>query len=218
MVAIRVAPEIAADRQALSRATILVDTSASRALGFPAYARAVDELVATLAREHAGLAVVVAAFDQGVEPIFTGAAVDAAGTLEPALRGRMPLGASDLAGALAWAKAQGAAGRVIVVTDGVATAGATDVAALGAAVKALGAGVDRLDVVLAGGIRDRDAAIALTRGRLTQDGAVLAFDSGVAEVASRLAQATRSGIKVKVEGARGCGPSGSTGCSPATPR
>ncbi|MCB9572469.1 MAG: hypothetical protein H6709_10315 [Kofleriaceae bacterium] len=214
VVAVRVAPELAVAAEPMTRATILIDTSASRGAGFAGYARAAEQLVAALARAHDGLEVTVAAFDQGVEALYTGPAAGAAGAIEPALLGRMPLGASDLGGALAWAKAQGAAGRVVVITDGVVTAGEGDAAKLGAAVAALGKGVDRVDVVLAGGIRDRDRATALVRGHLGHDGAVLDLDAGADEVARRLGLATRSGIAVAVDGATWTWPTRLDGVQP----
>ncbi len=214
VVALRVAPELPPAPEVITRATILVDTSASRALGFAAYARAVDELVAALGRAHAGLEVRVAAFDQDVAAVYEGAAAAAAGKLEAALVERGALGASRLDAALAWAKARGAAGRVVVITDGVATAGQLDATALGEAAAGLGAGVERLDVVLAGGIRERAAAEAMTRGRLARDGAVLDLDDGAGEVARRLGLATRSGIAVAVEGARWTWPDRIDGVQP----
>jgi hypothetical protein len=183
VVAMRVSPELGAEAEPVTRATVLIDTSASRAAGFPAYARAVAELVAELG----GAELTVAAFDQTVVELDRTA-------VEAKLLERMPLGASRIDAALAWAKERGAAGRVIVVTDGVATAGELEPAKLGEAAKALG--VDRVDVVLAGGIRDRAAATAIT-----QRGAVLDLDDGAAEVARRLGLATRSGIEVAVDGA-----------------
>jgi tetratricopeptide (TPR) repeat protein len=200
VVALRVRPELSADVERIDRATLLVDTSASRGLGFTGYAREVDALVAALARRHPGLEIAVAAFDQGVAEIYRGKAADAAGAIEPALRGRMPLGASDLGAALAWAGAQGAGARLIVVGDGVPTAGELDAARLGAAVAAL-PDLDRVDVVLAGGIRDRAVAEALTRGRRSRDGAVLDLGAGADEVATRIGLETRSGIAVAIDGA-----------------
>jgi len=211
VVAMRIAPELSAAPETIARATILVDTSASRALGFPAYAKEVDALVAELGRAHPGLDVVVAAFDQGVEELYAGKAKDAAGKLDATLRGRMPLGASDLGAALRWAKQRGAEGRLVVIGDGVTTAGD---AALGDQVDALASTTQRVDVVLAGGIRDRAAAEALARGHRARDGAVLSLDDGAGEVARRLALETRSGIAVAVEGAEAVWPARLDGVQP----
>ncbi len=210
VVAMRVTPELGVAPDVPETATILVDTSASRALGYPAYAAQVEDIIAKLAELSPGLTIQVAGFDQEVVAIYDGAASAAAGKISTALLGRMPLGASDLGRALAWAAK--AKGRVIVIGDGVATAGETDAGKLGDAVTKLAA--DRLDVVLAGGIRDRAMGEALTRGRLTRDGAVLDLDDGAAAVAKRLALGTRSGIEVKVDGATAVWPQRLDGVQP----
>ncbi len=66
----------------------------------------------------------------------------------------------------------------MLLTDGVATAGATDPAALKAAVRALGAlGVERLDVLAAGALRDDALLRELVQGNLPHDGAVIGADA-----------------------------------------
>ena len=212
VVAMRVQPELSATPERFAQATVLVDTSASRALGFPAYARQVDELVAELGKSQPGLMVTVVAFDQGTEELYRGKASDAAGQIESALRGRMPLGASDLERALRWAKDTKSAGRLILVSDAVATAGEVDTAKLGAAVADL-QWIERVDVVLAGGIRDRAAAEVLTRKR-SRDGAILTLDDGAEEVARRIALATESDLAVAVAGARAVWPTELDGLQP----
>src|SRR5262249_14685352 len=152
-----VVPELGAGAAPIHGATILIDDSASRALGWD---RTVDELgamIGALATEQGDPRITVAAFDQEVAPIFEGRASKWDGADK--LRAPGALGASDLAGALAWAKAHGARDRdrVIVISDGVATAGddpASAAAALGV----------RVDVVLSGGIRDAQAARAIAKG------------------------------------------------------
>jgi tetratricopeptide (TPR) repeat protein len=190
-------PELGVGAAPVGRATILVDDSASRALGWDHAVGDVGAMIRALAA-HGDPRITVAAFDQEVAPISAGPASGWGARAAGALRARGALGASDLGAALAWAAAHKGAERVIVVTDGVATAGDTDAAALGAAARATGA--KRLDVVLAGGIRDEQAAHALA-GALPDSGLVLDLASGPDEVARRLELATRSSVPVSVDGA-----------------
>ena len=212
LVAATIDPLAEAAPAAIGGVTFLFDTSASRAPGF---AGQVENLIATigeLARTHGDkLPVTIAAFDQSVEEVYRGTAGGAAAARDK-LFARRPLGASDTAGALRWAAANAPARRVVLVGDAVATVG--DDAALGAALAALKPHVDRVDVVLVGGIRDRDAAIRLTRGAFRDDGAILDGARGPAEVARRLGLATRSGVKISVEGARWVWPETLDGVQP----
>ena len=159
--------------------TILVDTSASRALGFAAQAHSVHQLVDELAHAYGGaLPVQVVAFDQVTTPIYDGRA-DKVGGIEAALVERGALGASDLGQALSWLSAHAPKSRIVVVTDGVITAGSKLDAlhALPALTKQLAArGVDRLDVALIGGIRDEQAAAAVAHAGLAHTGAILDLD------------------------------------------
>jgi hypothetical protein len=199
---LRVLPAAQAEADPVRRAVVLVDTSASRALGFEAQIALCTDLAAKLDPEAA---LVVAAFDQGVDTIYEGPASGWAAAGAARLRARQALGASDLAGALAFArtKARGSKGtRVVLVTDGVPTAGTTDPAALREAVKALGtAGVDRLDAVAVGGIRDDALLRSLVTAGLARDGVVIDGARGAEAAARRLAASTRS-VRVTVEGAR----------------
>src|SRR5262249_10293671 len=160
-------------RDPVSSLLVLVDTSASRALGLGDEIAAWDALVAELRKAGAGAGggasndpmLTIAAFDQDVAPIFTGRASALGGEVRRKLGERRALGASDLDRALRWAAESMRAAperraRVLLVTDGVATAGETSAAPLRARVKALGAaGVERLDALAVGGIRE-DALLA----------------------------------------------------------
>jgi hypothetical protein len=208
----RVAAPVAAVAQEIEGLYVLVDSSASRALGYADQVRRVGELIAGLRAGAGGATPLgVAAFDQEVAPVFEGTA-DGFGTAEmERLAGRRPLGASDPGRALAWLadrlgdrmKSGGRKmPRVLLVTDGVATAGDTETRALKAAVKALGAhGVERLDVLAVGGLRDEAVLRELVTGNLAHDGQRLDGGAPLAEIARRLTLACRSGINVKVEGA-----------------
>ena len=182
--------------------TILVDTSASRALGFAAQSRAIHQLVDELARDFGGaLPVQVVAFDQGTAPLYDGRA-DRIGNIEAALAARGALGASDLGQALRWLADHAPGARIVVVTDGVLTAGAKIDALPELARRLAARGVDRIDVALTGGIRDDAAAAAITRAGLAHPGAVLDLDRGVAEAARRIGLTVRTEIPVGADGAR----------------
>ncbi|MFY0536046.1 hypothetical protein [Nannocystis pusilla] len=116
---------------------------------------------------------------------------------------RGALGASDLAGALRWAAGQPKVhDRVILVGDGVATAGAVERDGLRAAVQELGrAGVHRLDAVVDGGLRDEAALRQLTTAGLQNAGILVDARLPAPLVASRLVRATQAGVKVHVPGA-----------------
>ncbi len=199
LVAIAIDPLARAAPARLTALTVMVDSSASRALGYAAQLEDLATMIAAVARDQGGgLPLVVAAFDQDVEEIYRGRADGFGADAIARLQARAALGASDLAGALRWVGAKGAGGRLVLVTDAVSTVG--DEAAVLAAAGALAPRVDRVDAVLVGGLRDRAAAARLVAA-LPEDGAVIDGARGPVEVARRLGQATRSGLKVAVLGA-----------------
>ncbi|HVV85938.1 MAG TPA: VIT domain-containing protein [Kofleriaceae bacterium] len=212
LVAVAIDPLASAAPSRLTALTVMVDTSASRALGFAAQLEDLSSMIADLAREQGGaLPLVVAAFDQDVEEVYRGRADGFGADAITRLKARTALGASDVAGALRWVKAKGAGGRLVLVTDAVSTVG--DDAAVLAAAAALAPAVDRIDAVLVGGLRDRAAAARLVAA-LPQDGAVIDGARGPAEVARRIGLATRSGLKVAVDGARWVWPETIDGAQP----
>jgi hypothetical protein len=206
LVVARVKPVAEAMPEPVEKAIVLVDTSASRALGLAGELRAVQALLQGLAARHAGgLPVTVAAFDQEVAPIFTGDA-GAFGQAEiDKLVGRRALGASNVEKALGWAKDEAkrtGATRVVLVTDGVPTAGETDGAKLAKAATALrDGGAERLDVVAVGGLRDDALAHKLVTAGLAHDGVVVAANDGADNMVRRLEAGTKSDVAVAVEGA-----------------
>ena len=203
---VRVAAPVESVPEEISGLYVLLDSSASRALGYTTQVRRLGELIAGL-RAGAGGAtpVAVAAFDQEVVPLYEGRA-DGFGPADvQRLLQRRPLGASDLGRALTWlgGRLDGAKyPRVLLITDGVATAGDTEAHALKEAVHALGAhGVERLDVLAVGGLRDEAVLRELTTGNLAHDGQHIDGSAPLADIARRLTLACRSGIKVAVGGA-----------------
>ena len=150
LVALQVAA-VAADAgtEAPNAMTLLVDTSASRALGYAAYVKSVRGLISKVAAKYgATLPIEVIAFDQDHETIYKGTAGGWGDAADRKLVDRGAAGASDLAQVL---KGLNVSSRLVVVTDGVITAG-LEHEGLAAAAKAVGA--ERVDIVLAGGIRD----------------------------------------------------------------
>ncbi|MBT8494290.1 MAG: hypothetical protein KJO07_14645, partial [Deltaproteobacteria bacterium] len=119
------------------------------------------------------------------------------------LAARQALGASDLEGALDWARTHSKRyARLAVVTDGVATAGGTTADELRKAAKALGeSGVRRLDAIATGGIRDEALLTALVTAGLKSDGAVIDGDRTLPEIADRLTRQVSSKIPVVIPGA-----------------
>ncbi len=190
-------PTTAARATPPQRLTVLVDTSASRALGYRAYVGAIHDLVGELRRRYGdALALQIVAFDQDTQKIFEGRAADYGEAADTAFLARGAAGASNLAQALA---ALGSPSeRLVVITDGVVTAG-PETSALIAAVKRLP--IQRLDVVLAGGIRDERLAGSLARAGLPLAGDVLDLDRGTGDVAAALGQAVLADVAIDVPGA-----------------
>jgi hypothetical protein len=92
--------------------------------------------------------------------------------------------------------------RLLLVTDGIATAGHTEVKELRAALAAARTQLQRADVMLVGGIHDEAGMKQLVRGTLPQDGVVLDGAQAASEIARRLARTTVSGVSVAVPGAK----------------
>jgi len=188
--------------------TLLVDTSASRALGFAGYVRSIGDLVTALRERYASeptgeqvplgygdLALRVVAFDQETHPIYDGRAADFGDAQLAALFERGAAGASDLGQALESARAS-TMHRIVVVTDGVVTAGLAQPELVAAAARV----ADRLDIVLAGGIRDERLAAALARaGR--RPGDVFDLDRGASGVAIGLGETVLVDVAITIPGA-----------------
>lgn len=187
----RVKPALASGATApLSNLVVLVDTSASRALGQADQ----NELVVDLLRQLPDLKnVSVAAFDQSVVPLYQGAPD---GFASKQLSNRQALGATDLESALAWAGRQKGQTRLLLVTDGVATAGSEKLKA-----SLTSGALKRLDVLLVGGIRDKERMETLVIDGLAQDGLVLDGGLGAQEIARRLSLGVSSGVDVAVKDA-----------------
>lgn len=211
----RVSPELESQPVPVKGMTVLFDTSASRALGFAGEVEAFGALVDELEEIHGPeLALTVAAFDQGVMPVFRGPISRFAAGDRERLLARRPLGASDVGQALSWVAENAPAERVVIVTDGMVTAGAGQGEDLDRAVEALRSTTTRLDVIARGGVRDDEVLGRLARGRLSRDGVVLQGILTPAELARRLSQTTVSDVRVAVPGAEWVWPESLSGLQP----
>jgi tetratricopeptide (TPR) repeat protein len=176
--------------------TILVDTSASRSLGFARTVATLGALVGELRARHGDLPLQVVAFDQETRMIFEGRASRWGREHEQALLARGAAGASDLGQALARLRTPHA--RIVMFGDAVVTAGAAPDAIV-AQLRQL-RGVERIDVVLSGGIRDEGLAGQLARAA-RRPGAVLDVDGGIADVVAALGERMLADLAVDVRGA-----------------
>lgn len=214
---VRPLPDAAPDP--LGPTMVLVDTSASRALGFDEELRLVDALVRRIAATSGEKTkVLVACFDQTTDAVFEAEAGAWSAADRKRARSRQAFGASDLGRALAFAEERALARgyrRVVIVGDGVTTAGDTSAAGIAARAAKLGsAGVERLDVVAVGGLRDDIMLRKLVTAGLPRDGVVAEAASGAEAIMGRLATMTRSAIPVRIEGARWVWPSELNGVQP----
>jgi len=202
LVVARVMPVTSSIPEPLDSVLVLVDTSASRALGFTPQNTLVQKLVEGIARTAPATPLTVAAFDQTVQVVHEGPASGFSAEAMKKLRDRRALGASDLEAALRFA-ARAKRARVVLVTDGVATAGNTEAGELAALAKGLKAsGVTRLDAIAVGGIRDEATLHLLVTAGLPHDGSVVDGDLDPSVILRKLGEGTRSKLKVAVEGAR----------------
>jgi len=198
---VTVGDDAATSSQAPTGVTIMVDTSASRALGFASYVRSIKKLVDSMnTKWGATFPVQVIAFDQDAQEIFTGKAYEFGDAQVKKLMERGAAGASDLGQALAWTAQHNPLARVLVVTDGVITAG-SEGAELAKHVKNLAnVKVERIDFALSGGLRDDKAMASLVRNGLQRPGAVLDLDSD--EVATEIAKTVSVDVVVDIPGAQ----------------
>lgn len=197
---VRVKPAIETDPDEITSLALLVDTSASRALGFDRQVALIDALIGAMKQGAAAEApLLVVAFDQDLETIYEGTARGWDDVARKKLAERRALGASDPVSALGWLAKKGGYDRIVLVGDGVVTAGATDGEALRKAVRATGA--RRLDAVALGGIRDADTLGRMVTAGLAQRGMVIDGDDGAQEIARRLTRRVSEELVVSVEGA-----------------
>ncbi|MEZ4383317.1 MAG: VIT domain-containing protein [Nannocystaceae bacterium] len=199
----RVAPAVDVAQEPLKGMTLLFDTSASRALDFKGQVARLGQIVAELKAQNGDFDLRVLAFDQEVVPVFSGPASSFTGDAQQQLLRRGALGASDLSGALEWVAGHpNGHARVLVVSDGIVTAGDSEAEDVRKAANALGkGGVTRVDAIVDGGIQDALLLRQLTTADLAKAGIVADADKAPKEVASRILRATLADVKVEVPGA-----------------
>lgn len=191
--------------EALGATLLLVDTSASQTLSLRRTSEQLGDVLRKLGN-GGDERVVIAAFDQDVQVLLEGTFASAADGIGSLLRERRALGASNLSAALAVAAEQvraRAIHRVVLVTDGLATAGEREPAALRASVLAAGrAGLERLDVIVpAGSARDATVLSQLVSAGLPSAGAVLDGRDDSQTIARKLRSRVVRDLPVRVEGA-----------------
>lgn len=201
VVTVRPTAGAGAAEEPIGPTVVLVDTSASRSAGFAEQA----EMVAQTLENMGDVPVHVIAFDQTSAPIYTGSAKGfRAGGLEK-LRDRKPLGASSLEAGLAAVegidKGFGAK-RLLLVTDGVVTYGESDGRKLASKLEALRSrGLERTDIIAAGGIREKERLDALVAGPLPKAGILVDAAEGGKRIAKRLSKPVLANAEVNVAGA-----------------
>ena len=220
LVVARVSPEFKQAPDPVKGLAILLDRSASRMLAADEEVALVTDLAGLLRASDPKAPLAVYAFDQSVTAIYEGTAGGFGEGDAARLRELLPLGASDLNGALLWMGERLKGGsrslsRALIVTDGVATAGETEGDVLRASAAALGAvGVKRVDAIAVGGIRDGATLSGLVGAGLERPGIVIDGDLGAQAAMGRLSSAVRSGIEVKVPGAEWVWPETLDGVQP----
>ena len=198
----RIQPSFAAQAAPIPGLTVLFDTSASRAPAFAAQVTRLADTLHAVRAAHGDVRVQVLAFDQALFPAYEGPISGFGDAQQAAIVARGALGASNPHAALTELARRGPQARVLLVSDGIATAGPTDTVALREAVAALRrAGVQRLDAIVDGGVRDEAVLAELSRAGLPHDGVVIDASLDPARVAERLGKATASGVTVTVPGA-----------------
>ena len=205
LVAARIRPLTHDHHDSLNSLTVLFDTSASRAPGFD---RSIEHLEATLEElqrwTSTNTRVHIVAFDQSYETVYEGPLRQLSGEHFERLRKRRALGASDLGAALRYIRRRPGHryDRLLLVTDGVVTAGTRDLDRLSATIASLGdAGLRRLDVLEDGGLRDHATLRRLTRV-LPNPGMVLDPREGKRALARRLLRGVETDVEIDVPGAR----------------
>ncbi len=204
MVVARIAPVSHDHAEPIESLTVLVDTSASQA---PAYTVQLERLTAILAalgrRTGPTMPLRILAFDQAATPIYEGPLGDFGPRELALLRQRGALGASNLTGALRFAANHGHRRyhRLLVMTDGVVTAGPSGAEAMRAEARRLrAAGYVRVDAMTEGGHHDAEVLAALVGLGPEHPGLVLHAGLSPDAAVMRMTRMVVHGVEVDVRG------------------
>jgi len=204
MVVARISPVPHDHPDPIDSLTVLFDTSASQAAGFEAQIERLAQVIAAIDRHVAGdIPLRVVAFDQGVEVVFEGRLAQFDRASLRALRERGALGASNLAGALRAVASRGERRyqRLLLITDGMVTAGAPGVEVVRAeASRLLDAGYVRVDAMVEGGMHDSAVLGALAAVSPDHPGLVLHAGLSPDATAQRLIRGVVADVEVAVKG------------------
>lgn len=210
----RITPVAEAAPDPLASALVLFDTSASRALGFKNEINKLAELARAVEKTAgAGAPFTVIAFDQTTQVIHDGTAGEFGAAQLDAIRARGAFGASNFGKVIRAATALTGRSpsrhrRIIVMSDGVATAGASDLGALkDDLAKLKGTGVERVDGIVGGGIRDEGWIKKLTVSGFSRDGVIADGARSIGAIVDRLQKRPASKIAVNVPGSAWVWPS-----------
>ena len=204
--------------------TLLFDTSASRAVGYEQRVEQLATFVEALQPwTGSKLWLRIIAFDQGFKTVYEGRLGDIERGVFDDLQRRRPLGASNLASVLSHLQTLGDAidgppqpgdaeeederlgrtgNRVVLIGDGMTTAGVSERARLLKAVEELAAvGVERVDVIADHGRRDERTLDGIVH-QLDESGLVLDSLASPRQVVRRLLRTVHDDVKISVPGAR----------------
>ncbi|MBN2525033.1 MAG: AgmX/PglI C-terminal domain-containing protein [Deltaproteobacteria bacterium] len=201
---IELRPTFADTQDDVSALTVLLDTSASRSLGFRKQIEQVASVIDALRlKQNADFQLRVICFDQVVTPMFDGQASAFGKRAVSQIVNRAALGASSLKAALRWVHAHKKKNdRILLVTDGVMTVENEDAVPLIEVVHSLSSrGVQRIDAIATGGIRDESVLTDMVNANLQRAGVVLDGELPVETLAMRLLQQAKTEIPVAVTGA-----------------
>jgi hypothetical protein len=200
-----------ANVEPLESVTILFDTSASRAANFGEKLHRFESFCAALhAQIPSDPKLVLVAFDQTSEVIYRGPLSGLGKQHFDRIADRRALGATDLSGALSRLR-KGESERLLLATDGVATAGqVVDADALAGEIA--NAGFERVDVLIDGSVRDQ---ALLERLVASFSGQIIELERTKPNVAaSRVRRPSLGPIDIEVEGASWVSPREVRGLQP----
>jgi hypothetical protein len=214
----RVSPSGPMPAAEIGELTVLFDTSASRALDFDRQILHLADILNSLrAQSGEDFKLRVLCFDQTTAEIYSGPASGFGAVQLDRISTRRPLGASDLRQALAAVAAAplGPSSRLLLFTDGIATAGATELSQLDEATSTLAhVGVQRIDAILDGGIQDASTLKTITTAALPHSGIVVDSRLTLDKLTHKLLSRTLPTMKVEVPGAAWVWPETIEGAQP----